>query len=106
MEDKYTFETCDKREMDLIINRHRMVVALSELRDWYSSIYNGKEYDTCWLYKDKIYTSRELEENRDSFERDEDGFIKGLTRIYNPEAVLDRIRDILDGLWDFLERNM
>ena len=51
---KVTFEFDeyeDRNDIDIIVNRHKLLSAISELSDLYRAIYNGKIYDE----KDCIY---------------------------------------------------
>lgn len=105
MEDKYTFETIDRREMDLVVNRNKMLLALSELKDWYGALYNGKCYDTKYVCEGKIYTQQELH-NADNLQRDEHGLIKDCKEVYLIDDVLNRINDIIGDMYEFIERNM
>lgn len=101
MEDKYTFETTDALEMELVTNRHRMIYALGELNDWRRELHNGKEYDTCYLCNGKVYTQRELLEATD-LPRDEYGCITDCERIYLIDNVIKRIDGIMDDISDFI----
>ena len=105
MEDKYTFETTDKREMDLVVNRNRMLLALSELRDWRNSLYRGKDYDGCYLVCGKLYSERELMEATD-LPRNEYGYLEDCKKVYSADDIITKIDYILDNMDDFIERNL
>ena len=105
MEDKYIFETTSKREMDLVVNRFNMLLALEELKNWYRDLYNGKCYDGKYLCNGKLYTSKELMEATD-VPRDEYGIIKDCEHIFSADDILERINDIIGDMLDFIERNI
>lgn len=51
---KVTFEfdeNEDRYDVNLIVNRHKLITAVNELSDLYRKIYNGKIYDE----KDSVY---------------------------------------------------
>ena len=56
MNDKYIFETESEREMRLVTNRHKFLEALSELKEWYIQILNGKDVNenTKYLIQGKL----------------------------------------------------
>lgn len=105
MEDKYIFETTSKREMDLVVNRVNMLLALNDLKDWRRALYNGKCYDGRYLCNGKVYTDRELIEATD-VPRDEYGIIKDCTHIFFTDDIINKIDEIIGDMSDFIERNM
>ena len=52
MNDKYIFETESERKMRLVTNRHKFLEALSELKEWYIQILNGKDVNENKKYKE------------------------------------------------------
>lgn len=105
MEDKYTFETTNSREMDLVVNRTKMLLTLNELKDWYRSLYNGKCYDTSFVCNGKLYTHEEFNKATD-LPTDKNGFVKDYKEVYEIDNVLKRIDEILGDMYEFVERNM
>ena len=103
--DVYRFETESRREMDLVVNRGRMILALYEFLEWYRALYNGRDYDTQYVCNGKIYTQRELHEDED-IPRDEHGFIKDCKEVYTVEQLLHKLDSILDDVRDFIIRDM
>ena len=58
MNDKYIFETESEREMRLVTNIHKFLAALSELKEWYIQILNGKDVNenTKYLIQGNVYS--------------------------------------------------
>ena len=63
MNDKYIFETESERKMRLVTNRHKFLEALSELKEWYIQILNGKDVNenTKYLIQGNIYSINETQ---------------------------------------------
>ena len=56
---KVTFEfdeNEDRYDVNLIVNRHKLVTAVNELSDLFRRIYNGKRYDD----KDSVYIKADV----------------------------------------------
>lgn len=109
MNDKYIFETESEREMRLVANRHKFLVALSELKEWYIQILNGKDVNenTKYLIQGNIYTLSETQDKKfykkNNIEKDEHGLIKDCKTIYFQEDILKKIEEILEGVFDYVE---
>lgn len=62
---KVTFEFDeyeDRRDIDIIVNRHKLMCAIDELSDLYRTIYNGKVYEegaTIYLLEDGRKATKE-----------------------------------------------
>lgn len=104
--DVYKFETESRREMDLVVNRHKLILALYEFLEWYRALYNGRDYDTQYVCNGKIYTQRELHEDKE-IPRDEHGMIVGgCTEIYTTDQLLHKLDSLLDDVRDIIARDM
>lgn len=109
MNDKYIFETESEKEMRLVANRHKFLDALSELKEWYIQILNGKDVNenTKYLIQGNVYYVNETQNKKfyknHNIEKDERGFIKDCKTIYFQEDVLKKIEEILDGTFDLIE---
>lgn len=104
--DVYKFETESCREMDLVVNRHRLILALYEFLEWSRALYNGRDYDTQYLYNGKIYTQRELYEDKE-IPRDEHGMIVGdCKEIYTVNQLLNKLDRLLEDVRDIIARDM
>ena len=109
MNDKYIFETESEREMRLVTNRHKFLAALSELKEWYIQILNGKDVNenTKDLIQGNVYSINETQNKKfyknNNIKKDEHGFIKDCKTIYLQEDILKKIEEILDGTFDMIE---
>ena len=104
--DVYKFETESCREMDLVVNRHRLILALYEFLEWSRALYNGRDYDTQYLCNGKIYTQRELYEDKE-IPRDEHGMIVGgCKEIYTVDQLLNKLDRLLEDVRDLIARDM
>ena len=109
MNDKYIFETESEKEMRLVANRHKFLAALSELKEWYIQILNGKDVNenTKYLIQGNVYTLSETQNKKfcknNNIEKDEHGFINDCKTIYLQEDILKKIEEILDGTFDMIE---
>ena len=109
MNDKYIFETRNVGEMRLVANRHKFLYALSELKEWYIQILNGKDVNenTKYLIQGNVYTQNETQNKNfcknNNIEKDERGLIKDYRIIYFEDDILRKIEEILDGTFDLIE---
>lgn len=106
MNDKYIFETERAREMDLVVNRHVMLDALFELKEWRRLLYRNKDYnDGHYLIDNKVYTEKDLMVNKE-IEKDEYGCIKNISeKFYYQKELINKLDGILRDIEELLNRN-
>lgn len=100
---KYTIETTDLHEMEIMLKGLKMLIALSDLNDYRSALYNSKEYDISYLYNGKLYNSDEffdLTKNRDY---NEDFNYEVVLTV---DQVINKIDTILADLSEFIYTHM
>lgn len=101
---KYTIETNDKREMNLMLNAERMALVLYDLLEWRRAIYNGKDYgDYRYLYKGKLYSENEYSMLKIPDEEYDKNFcVKGLETVYTRKDIERRLNQYLDDIADLI----
>ena len=55
MNNKYIFETDDLNEMNLVVNKYKLLSALEELKSWRRDLYKGYDNDIKHLSNGNIY---------------------------------------------------
>ena len=90
MNDKYIFETDTVKEMELVVDRHKLVSTLYELEKWRRNLYKGYDNNIQYLRNGKIYNQWE-NMNKD-FSNDD---INDCKEIYLVEDIINQIDDIL-----------
>lgn len=109
-ETKYTIETYDKSEANLMLNATRMASVLFELLEWHRAIYNGRDGDYKVLYNNKLYDFNEWirDDALNTIVREEDkneyGFIKdGLSsHVYTDDFIDHKLEDLLGEVRDLI----
>ena len=101
MNNKYIFETDDLNEMNLVVNKYKLLSALEELKSWRRDLYKGYDNDIKHLSNGNIYTQQELLEDI-NVPRDEHGIIKDCKSIYYVDDIINRIDEILYDVNIFL----
>ena len=102
MNNKYIFETDDLNEMNLVVNKYKLLSALEELKSWRRYLYKGYDNDIKHLSNGNIYTQQKLLEDI-NVPRDEHGIIKDCKRIYYVDDIINRIDEILYDVNIFLD---
>lgn len=94
-------ENEDREDINVIVNRHKLVCAVNELSDFYSQIYNGKIYDP----QDTVYVKADgqiaTQEDYDKANL-EGRFLSGGKTYLRQEFVERELDRILDGIRQFL----
>lgn len=108
-ETKYTIETYDKKEANLMLNATRMASVLYDFMNWHKDIYNGKTSDYRVLYDGKLYSYDEWYiDNAKVIVEDDDkngnGIIKSSTvrYIYTEEDIENKLEDLLSEIQDLI----
>ena len=104
-ETKYTIETTNSREANLMMNSGRMAGALYDILSWYRALYNGKDYDYKILYRGKLYTEQEFRKVEPPVEDlTEHGLIRPelITHVYTAETLEKKLRDLTDNISDLI----
>ena len=99
-----TFKFNDKNENDeikLIVNRHKLFVALDELNSFYRSLYNGKLYnaDIVTIKDNKVLT----EEDYKRFQENGEYPVRGTKQYISTDYLEDELENVLSGIRDLLE---
>lgn len=102
MDTKYIFETNDSKEMNLIVNKNKLVEALEELSNWRRELYKSYDNDIKYVCNGKIYNHKELHEDK-SILRDEHGTIKGCKEVYIVNDIIDHIDRILSEVNNLID---
>ena len=55
MNNKYIFETDDLNEINLVVNKYKLLSALEELKSWRRYLYKGYDNDIKHLSNGNIY---------------------------------------------------
>lgn len=111
---KYTIETCDKNEANLMLNATRMASVLYDFMNWHRAIYNGKTDDYRVLYDGKLYDYNEwftksMKDIIKDEDKDENGMLKSGTirYVYTDDDIEDKLdsllRDIKDLIYNYYE---
>lgn len=101
---KVTFEfdeNEDRYDVNLIVNRHKLSVAVNELSDLYRKIYNGKIYDK----KDLIYVKEDgCKATKEDYEEAnlKGEFLSGGTSYLRCEFIEAELDRILEDVRPFL----
>lgn len=103
MEDTiYKIETIDKNEMGLMLNATKLAGALYDIINWYSKIYNCKDYGYKILYDGKLYDLSQIEKlnlSNDEWKETQDIYLReDLERILF--QLTDDVRDIIYSYYD------
>ena len=95
MNDKYIFATKSLKEMELVLNRHKLLSILEDIKAWRRELYKGYDNNIKYLCNGKLYDFYELEQSRDELPRDEYGIIKDCQSIYLESDLINKIDDLL-----------
>ena len=102
MNNKYIFETDDLNEMNLVVNKYKLLSALEELKSWRRDLYKGYDNDIKYLANGNLYSHQELLKDK-NIPRDEHGIIKDCKDIYFVDNIIDRIDEILYDVNNFFD---
>ena len=101
---KVTFEfddVEDNDEVNIIVNRHKLVCAISELSDFFRELYNGK------LYTNELITVKEnkvlTEEDYKRFQEQGEYPVKGTKSYISTDYIENKLDNILCDVRSLLQ---
>lgn len=103
MEDKYTFETNSPREMELVVNRDKLVSALDELQRWRRDLYKRYDNDIHHLCDGKLFNQHDMIFASENIPRDETGKMKESKEVYYVDTIINKVDDILYDIRDLID---
>ena len=94
-------ENKDRDDINIIVNRHKIVYALQQIQDLHRKIYNGKLYDDVTInVKDgKVLT----EEDYKRFQEDGEYPVKGTKEYLDSDYIERELDSALEHIYNLLD---
>ena len=101
---KVIFEFDDNDENDeinLVVNRHKLIYTITQLSDFYRKLYNGKLYtdDIITVKDNKVLTSEDYVE----FQEKGEFPVKGTQSYISTDYLENELDNMLSGIRDMLD---